>query len=233
MSRPRSFATASSMSTAAASAEAGAALMASPRPAPTSPAATAHDDYANLLQSKQQAGWKRLLRVQAPYQWYLRRQDLGRTIEIGCGVGRNLGSLAPGSVGVDHNVAAVRIVREMGLTAMTSDEWQLSPLRRPAAFDGLLFSHLLEHVDETGALEILRAYLPCLRPGGRVLMICPQERGYASDATHVRFTDGVALTRLAEQAGLRPEPWVSFPFPRWAGRFFIYNEFCLRAVKPD
>ena len=33
------------------------------------------------------------------------------------------------------------------------------------------------------------AYLPGLRAGGKVLFICPQERGYASDATHVRFTD--------------------------------------------
>jgi hypothetical protein len=63
-------------------------------------------------------------------------------------------------------------------------------------------------------------------------MICPQERGYDSDPTHVTFTDGAALETLAREVGLRPGGWFSFPFPRWAGKAFTYNEFCLRSEKP-
>lgn len=193
---------------------------------------TAADDYARRLQLVQQVWWKKLLPVQAPYQWNIRRQKLGRTLEIGCGIGRNLKTLGTGSVGVDHNGLAVRVAREQGFTALTGEEWEASPLRQPAGYDGILISHVLEHMDAQTAEAVLGSYLPYLRPGGRVFMICPQEVGYASDPTHVRFTDGPMLTQLATKLGLKPRRWFSFPFPRWAGKLFIYNEFCLLAVKP-
>ncbi|WP_404711972.1 class I SAM-dependent methyltransferase [Sphingomonas sp. MMS24-J13] len=193
---------------------------------------TAIDDYARRLQSRQQAWWKKLLPVQAPYQWNIRRQKLGRTLEIGCGVGRNLATLGRGSVGVDHNELAVRIACDRGFKALTVAEWTMSPLRKHEAFDGILISHVLEHLDADACAWVLGSYLPYLKPGGRVFMICPQEVGYASDPTHVRFIDGAALTALATRLGLQPEPWFSFPFPRSAGKLFIYNEFCLLASKP-
>lgn len=193
---------------------------------------TASDDYATRLQLLRRVWWKRLLPVQAPYQWNIRRQGLGRAIEVGCGIGRNMRSLGRGSVGVDHNRVAVAFARERGFVAMTVDEWDASPVRQPDAFDGMLVAHVLEHMDETSARNLLEEYLPYLRPGGRVFLVCPQERGYASDATHVRMVDGPALESLARDVGLVPEPWFSFPFPRAAGKLFIYNEFCLLATKP-
>ena len=64
------------------------------------------------------------------------------------------------------------------------------------------------------------------------MMICPQEKGYTTDSTHVHFTDGVQMAELARRLGLDVEKNYSFPFPRVAGRFFPYNEFCLVARKP-
>jgi SAM-dependent methyltransferase len=171
------------------------------------------------------------LNVQAPYQWNLRRQHLGRTLDVGCGIGRNLDTLAPGSVGVDHNEAAVEIARGRGVAALTVAEWEASDLRRPGAFDGILLAHVIEHMDAGGGVALLEAYLPYLAPGGKVFFVCPQERGYASDSTHVRWTTGEDLQQLARDVGLVPGDWYSFPFPRWAGKQFIYNEFCVLAEK--
>ena len=53
------------------------------------PGGTSGEDYARRLQSKQQVGWKKALNVQAPYRWNLRRQRLGRTLDVGCGIGLN------------------------------------------------------------------------------------------------------------------------------------------------
>jgi len=186
-------------------------------------------DYAERLRSKQTLWWKRLLHVQAPYHWNLRRQDLGRTLDVGCGIGRNLGVLPAGSVGVDHNADSVALARSMGYEAHTVADFLDSELAVPGAFDGLLVAHVIEHMDREQALALLRDYLPFVRPGGRVFLVCPQERGYASDPTHVWFARDVELAELVSTLGLELERSISFPFPRKAGKLFIYNEFCVTA----
>jgi SAM-dependent methyltransferase len=193
---------------------------------------TRGDDYTRRLEDRSGVWWKRLLDVQAPYRWNLRRQDLGRTLDIGCGIGRNLPTLPPGSVGVDHNETSIASAKAHGLRAMTAEEFLASDDARPDSFDGFYVAHVIEHMDEPAAVALLEGYLPFLRPGGRVFLVCPQERGYATDPTHVRFVDGDALMDLARKVGLEPEPWFSFPFPRRAGKAFTYNEFCVRATKP-
>jgi SAM-dependent methyltransferase len=190
---------------------------------------TQDDAYADRLAAREGVWWKRLLDVQAPYRWNLRRQHLGRTLDIGCGLGRNLSTLSKGSVGVDHNEAAVRECHRRGLNAYTDVEWFTGAAQKEGVFDALLLAHVVEHVESPAAL--LKMYLGSLKPDGRVFFICPQERGYASDPTHVRFSDGEYLEGLARECALEPDRWFSFPLPRWAGRTFTYNEFCLSASK--
>lgn len=192
---------------------------------------TAARDYADRLEHAQRVWWKRVIPVQLPYQLHLRRQRLGRTLEVGCGIGRNLRTLGPGSVGVDHNEAAVAYARGLGFDAMTVDAFMASDKASLEGYDSILLAHVVEHMERSDAEGLLRKYLPYLRPGGTVFFICPQERGYASDPTHVWFASGSELVDLARAVGLKPERSWSFPFPRRAGKFFIYNEFCVRAVR--
>lgn len=189
-------------------------------------------DYAERLATRESTWWKRALDVQRPYRWNLRRQGLGRTLDVGCGIGRNLQTLGPDSIGVDHNASSVAIARQRGLNALTVEEWENSPESAPGRFDSILLAHVIEHMPEPDAVALMEMYLPSLKPGGSVFYICPQERGYATDHTHVRFTDGEDLADLSRKVGLVPDKWFSFPFPRWAGKVFTYNEFCLRARKP-
>lgn len=187
--------------------------------------ATRGEDYAERLVHKETARWKQVLDVQRPYRWNLSRLDLGRTLDVGCGIGRNLQNLSPESVGVDHNAAAIQVAQERGLRAMTTEEFRASELGRPGAFDSMLASHLLEHVSEEVGDGILAEYLPAVRPGGRVVLICPQERGFASDPTHIRWCDMEMLHTHLERLGLEVERSYSFPFPRFMGKAFTYNEF--------
>ncbi|MGH4024154.1 MAG: class I SAM-dependent methyltransferase, partial [Pseudonocardiaceae bacterium] len=68
-------------------------------------------------------------------------------------------------------------------------------------------------------------YLHHLRPGARVVLICPQERGFASDHTHTVYFDDDALRLVCQELGLELQWQNSFPFPRWMGKLFTYNEF--------
>jgi 2-polyprenyl-3-methyl-5-hydroxy-6-metoxy-1,4-benzoquinol methylase len=193
--------------------------------------ATAGPDYAERLLALEAARWKKLLDVQRPYRWNMRRLELGRVLDVGCGIGRNLLHLGPGSVGVDHNPRSIEVTRSRGLTAFTSAGFHTGRDDDLGSFDSMLLAHVVEHmtIDEAGAM--VSAYLPYVRPGGKVLFICPQEKGYATDATHVSFTDAEALERLSETLGLNVVRSYSFPFPRIVGKFFAYNEFCVLAVK--
>jgi SAM-dependent methyltransferase len=189
-------------------------------------------EYAERLRAKQHVWWKRVLDVQRPYRNNLRRQHLGRTIDVGCGIGRQLGMLEPGSIGVDHNHHSVAVAREAGLPAFTVEEFLASEHARPHAFDAMLLAHVVEHMERDEGLAIVRTYLPYVRPGGKVMFVCPQEVGYRSDDTHVRFYDGDDLVELARDLGLQPGRWWSFPFPRFVGKLFVYNEVNLVSTVP-
>ncbi|MGH3663132.1 MAG: class I SAM-dependent methyltransferase [Micromonosporaceae bacterium] len=193
---------------------------------------TASPEYAERLRRLEGAWWKRVLGAQAPYRWNLRRQRLGRTLDVGCGIGRNLANLAPGSVGVDHNTEAVDTARARGLRAHTVREFPESSDARAGGFDSMLLAHVVEHMTQPEAWELVGRYLPFLKPGGRVLFITPQERGHASDPTHVWFCGFDEVAALATSLRLDVITRRSFPLPRWAGTLFTYNEFHVHARKP-
>lgn len=178
-------------------------------------------DYAARLSTLSSARWKQLLDVQRPYRWNLRRLDLGPTLDVGCGIGRNLHHLPAGSLGVDHNESSVAIARDAGLTALTTEEFAAHP-PAPGTFRSMLLAHVLEHMTPELGREVVSSYLPYVRE--QVVVICPQERGYASDATHVTFLDAEAIGDLLRSAGLAVRRAYSFPFPRPVGKVFTYNE---------
>jgi 2-polyprenyl-3-methyl-5-hydroxy-6-metoxy-1,4-benzoquinol methylase len=188
-------------------------------------------DYTERLQRKTGAGWKRLLNVQAPYRWNVRRLKLGFTLDVGCGIGRNLAHLGGNGVGVDHNATSIEACRAAGLTAYTSEEFHKSEYATPDRFDSLLSAHVVEHVTAEQAVEIFTPYLPFVKSGGAVVFITPQERGFRSDATHIRFAGFAECRQLCDELGLAVRKQYSFPFPRVAGKVFTYNEFITVAGK--
>lgn len=194
-----------------------------PDPRPGAGQGTVDALYAERLLRLQSVWWKRLLDVQRPYRRNLQRMSLGACLDVGCGVGRNLVALGDGSVGVDHNATAVALCRSRGLTAFTPEEFHR--VGRLGSFDSLLVAHVLEHLDVDAADALLADYLPYLRAGGRIVVLTPQEVGQRSDLTHVRFVDHEAVRAHAARHGLTVWTTASFPFPRWAGRIFVYNEF--------
>ncbi len=194
-------------------------------------AGTEGADYTERLQRLGGARWKRVVDAQAPYRWNIRRLNLGHTLDVGCGIGRNLAHLGGNGVGVDHNPDSVQACRAQGLEAYTIEDFLASEHAQPDAFDSMLAAHLLEHLEEPDARKIMEMYLPYLRPGGTVVFITPQERGYASDATHVRFVGFAESAAMATALGLTVQRQYSFPFPRVAGKVFTYNEFVTIARK--
>jgi SAM-dependent methyltransferase len=182
-------------------------------------------EYTEALIRLQTARWKVVLDVQAPYRWNLRRLKPGFTLEIGCGIGRNLAHLSSNGVGLDHNPYSVEYARSQGLDAFTPEAFRESRFNAPGTFDSLLLSHVAEHMDEEQLVSVLREYVDLLKPEGRIIMITPQEVGYRSDRSHVTFMDFERIRAAVGSVGFTTFMEFSFPFPRPFGRIFIYNEF--------
>jgi SAM-dependent methyltransferase len=181
-------------------------------------------EYTRRLLRAQGARWKRLLDVQAPYRWNLRRLRPGSTLEVGCGVGRNLSHLRGAGVGIDHNPHSVEACRRAGFAAFTPGEFSRSH-HATSRFDSLLFSHVAEHMKFGEFVDLVRERVPLLKPDGRILVMTPQEAGFSSDATHVEFFDFAKIRAAVAEVGFSPLQEYSFPFPRPVGRIFRYNEF--------
>jgi 2-polyprenyl-3-methyl-5-hydroxy-6-metoxy-1,4-benzoquinol methylase len=182
--------------------------------------------YAARLAALERQWWKRL--VPNPYRWHIRHVCKGRVLDVGCGIGRCLAFLAGRGVGVDPNPAAVEIARARGVEAYTPAE--LASMDDAVAFDTLLCSHVLEHLSRPEGVELLQTWAPRVRSGGRLVLICPQQRGQRSDPTHVRFVGEAELRDLAHAVGVADVQVRSFPLMRWFGRWWVHNETVLVAT---
>jgi len=182
-------------------------------------------DYTNRLVSLQESGWKKRLRRFDPYGIHIRRVCNGPTLEVGCGIGRLLQFLPKGSIGVDHNSNSIDHCVSKGLDAFTSDSFEKSQQSLRGKFDFLLLSHLLEHMSKIDAVQLIHGYKHWLKDDGKVVVICPQEKGFASDSTHIEFMDFEKIGQIVRDAGFEMLRSYSFPFPRFVGSTYIYNEF--------
>ncbi len=193
---------------------------------------TQDKDYTKLLLAKESVWWKKLLDVQAPYRWNLRRLKPGFVLDIGCGLGRNLNHLKGYGVGIDHNPYSVEVARKRGFQAFTPQEFRQSEFNAAERFDSILLSHVAEHMVEDEVVSLLAPYIPLLKSAGQVILITPQEYGFRTDETHIQLMDFERLRRISGKLGLEFFKEFSFPFPRIMGHFFIYNEFVSVSKKP-
>ena len=134
---------------------------------------TRSDAYTRRLETLADAGWKRFFDVQAPYRWNIRRLDLGFTLDVGCGIGRNLLHLGGHGVGIDHNADSIEVAKQRGCTALTSDTFDDSEHARADHFDSLLLSHVVEHTLSSEASDLGTHYLCCCPLPGNCCPISP------------------------------------------------------------
>lgn len=187
---------------------------------------TNEPEYYIRLLKHQKSIWKKILNVQLPYRWHLRSLKLGRTLEVGCGIGRNLVNLYPNAEGVDHNIESVAFCRNAGLMAYLPPQFHKEMILDPSRkFDSLLFSHIAEHMNQERFIELFNEYRYALMKNGRVVLITPQAAGYKSDPTHVNFLDLNAHKDLCISLGFELVAAYSFPFPEWVGSLFVHNEY--------
>ena len=196
---------------------------------------TNSEEYFEEIHGNTHVGWKKYLPVQLPYSINLKKQSLGKTLEIGAGLGRNLRVL-DFAVGVEHNIRSVEYCRNNGFDVFLPEEFELKfrdCKGQEAVFDSLLMSHVLEHIEYENQASTLERYLPYLKVNSKIMLITPQEVGYHATQSHITWTDFARLEQIMLEVSNQFEiiKKYSFPFPRIMGKLFKYNEFIVVASK--
>lgn len=191
---------------------------------------TESQEYKDRLFRLQKKSWKKRLKIQEFYAGQVIRLQPGKVLEIGCGIGRLLEHL-PDAVGIDHNVHSVNLARELGFQAFTELDFRNSNFNVIESFDSILLAHVVEHLNFQESVELISNYLPLLKFNGKIIIICPQESGYRSDKTHVTFSSFSEIREICETLHFQVRSEKSFPFPRFMGNFFRFNEFIVTATR--
>ncbi len=143
----------------------------------------------------------------SPYVEYFRGRR--NVLDLGCGRGEFLGLLRNAgipAVGVDSDPEAVRNCEDAGYDIRRYDIFEF--LESHHSFDGVMASHIIEHLDFPAAERLVGCCYRLLPPGGVMIVVTPNPENLTAitktfwlDPTHVRPYPLELLVELLKSAG--------------------------------
>jgi glycosyltransferase involved in cell wall biosynthesis len=134
-----------------------------------------------------------------------------RVIDVGCGEGMMLRSLAQRgveAVGIELDPARVDRLRAEGLQVLQGDAIEVLSALEPESFDGAFLGHIVEHFAQADLARLLGALARVLEPGATVVVQTPnfevpivRDRVFWLDPTHVRPYPLGTLAAMLTEAG--------------------------------
>jgi SAM-dependent methyltransferase len=155
----------------------------------------------------------------------LAKRLVGRTLDIGCGIGDML-VYRNNTVGVDINPHTVAFCKARGAEAHLMPDGILPFTSNE--FSSVLMDNVLEHIVQPDMLlaEVRRV----LAPNGNLLMGVPGNKGWHSDPDHKIFYDARLLTATGERLGFKQIE--TFYMPIFASKWLDDNmrQYCIYAL---
>lgn len=153
----------------------------------------------------------------------LARLQKGKLVDVGCGDGRMLQyaiQMGWDGFGLELDPQAISAGRKKGLTLLEGGYEVLD--NYPSLFDCIICSHVLEHVHKP--MAALEKMMGVLKPGGVLLLSCPNARSKASQyfgvhwrgleaPRHIAIPSAHFLREILEKSGFQVEQNVFNGFP--------------------
>lgn len=148
-------------------------------------------------------------RHQAPYLDILGGR--ARVLDVGCGRGELVGMLREAGVdatGIDMDPDFVALANERGLPVIHGDGIAHVAGLPEGSLDGIMVSHVVEHLEPADLLRLIHGAIEALAPGGVLIMETPNPESLVAgsvnfhrDLTHRRPIHPDTLAFLCESAG--------------------------------
>jgi len=135
-------------------------------------------------------------------------RNCNKVLDLACGKGNFLELLEGRGVGVDRDKFICDYVRKKGLKIIHSDLMKFLENTKEV-FDGIMFSHIIEHFSIKDVSRILKLMYKHLRKGGTLVIVTPNAESvtarlyFEKDPTHVRFYPHQLIRFLGEEAGFK------------------------------
>lgn len=114
-----------------------------------------------------------------------------RVLDIGCSDGLYLRHLSKDSVGIEQVSVLAKAGSKNGLEIINDDVFHALGDIDNSAFDGVLFSHVMEHVD--CPIGMLREIYRTLKPNGVLVLGLPIERNIYRDLLRMDYFNGTHI----------------------------------------
>jgi len=134
----------------------------------------------------------------------------GKVLEVGCGKGVLLSLLKEAGIeayGIDLSPSVVEYCRSKGLEAHHADVLAHVKKLPSESLGGIFCAHVIEHMQPTDVIELLRESFRILKKGSKLVIITPNTKDLRTterfwlDVTHVRPYPEKLLRLLLQKEG--------------------------------
>jgi len=159
------------------------------------------------------------------YPKIMRQFSAGTIYDLGFGTGaflRYLKAKGRDFFGIDSNPYLVELNKKNGFKVAEDDVTTLVNITKP--MENAICDNVLEHLDKEQIDSFFKACKQKFAPGGTLVVIVPDKKGYERDPTHKTFVEKPLIEEMCKKHGAKLHKNFNHIFnSRWVASWFYLS----------